>query len=59
MRNVVGVPLGLFAFLLGVGAAMPTSAVAAKILERIELCFSGKRWASVLKGMASSLDPLY
>ena len=65
MRNAVGVPLGLFASLLGVGAATPTSrdwvisVAAAKILKRIESCFSGKRWASVSKGMASSLDPLY
>ena len=62
---MVGVPLGLFTSLLGVGAATPTSqdwvisVVAAKILEWIELCFSGKHWASVSKGMASSLDPLY
>jgi len=64
MRNAVGVTLDLFASLLGVGAATPTSCnwvistAAAKSFAWMESCLS-KEWASFLKGMASSLAPLY
>jgi hypothetical protein len=64
IRKAVGVDLVLFASLLGMGAAMPTShdciisAVAAKCFAQMVLCFS-REWASFLNGMASSLCPLY
>jgi len=63
-RKAVGVDLVLFASLLGMGAAMPTSrdcvisAVAVKIFARMVSYFSREQ-ASFSNGMASSLCPLY